>query len=136
MEKNMKILIVEHEERDIAFLRRPLKRWGHGVEIADSIKHAEKVTNRKGFDLIFLDLHLPDGSGFGLIPKLKRSMGEPSIIAMTDTDTNSRDLELEARRQGVIYYMLKPIDEKAMEAIVRHLSRKKRKLINFKGRVS
>lgn len=116
----MKVLVVEDDLEVSRWISKQIKGWGHQVAAVRTVREATDVADRHMFDLVFLDLHLPDSSGCELIPRLKRAWSEARIVAMTDI--NSRELELEARKNGVIYYMLKPIDKKSMEKIVKYVS--------------
>ena len=118
----MKVLVVEDDIEISRWISKHIKGWGHQVATVTTVKEATDVANRHIFDLVFLALHLPDSNGFELIPRLKRAWPEARIVAMTDI--NSRELELKARKNGVIYYMLKPIDKKSMKNIVKYVSEK------------
>jgi response regulator of citrate/malate metabolism len=80
---------------------------------------------KKIFDLVLLDLSLPDTRPQTLILKLKEFQPEIGIVTMTAS--NSKELENEIRTLGIIYYMSKPVDEEALKEILDHSSRKKQK---------
>jgi len=80
------------------------------------------IDKSKKFDLILLDLFLPDMKGYELIPEIKKEWPQSKIIAITEF--NSRELEQNVRKEGVIYYMIKPIDTKYIESIVKHIAHK------------
>jgi len=116
----MKVLIVEDDLKVSRFISKQINEWGHQVTAVTTVGEATDVANRNMFDLVFLNLHLPDADGCELIPRLKRAWPQARIVAMTDN--NSRELALETRKHGVIYYMLKPIDKKSMKDIVKYVS--------------
>ncbi|MCP3891365.1 MAG: response regulator, partial [Desulfobulbaceae bacterium] len=74
------------------------------------------------FDMILLDIMLPDYKGYDLIPKFKNIHPEIHIITMTGH--NSRELELKVRSQGILYYMVKPIETKNFKLILDHIKSK------------
>jgi len=54
----------------------------------------------------------------------QRKAIRPEIRIVTLTGYNSRELEMKIRKQGIIYYMIKPIDTKILKALVDHISQK------------
>ncbi len=116
----MKVLIVDGDVRKLKKLSRLIESIGHQVHKARTIKEATAVANLNTFDLVFINLNLPDGNGFRLIPCLKRAWREARIVTMTGS--NSREQELEARRQGVVHHLLWPDDENNIKSILKHIS--------------
>ena len=118
----MNILIVEN---DIAIGSIPMElieRWGYNIANARTCKDALKKVKQKRFDLILLDIFLPDGKGHRLIPQFKQLC--PGIGIITMTGYNTRELEMEVRQQGILYYMIKPFDPMALKELLDHISRK------------
>jgi two-component system NtrC family response regulator/two-component system response regulator HydG len=68
-------------------------------------------------------MSLPDMSAQDLIIKLKES--KPDIGIVTMTDANSSGQEKEIRTLGIVYYMIKPVDETVLKEILDHISNKK-----------
>ncbi len=111
-----------HDVINSEYRRRISEKLGHRVERAGTGKDALKIAGSSNFDLVLLDIFLPDIKGYELIPELKKIWLEPKIIAVTGS--NSRELELKVRNQGVIYYMIKPVDIKYLETIINYISDK------------
>ena len=118
----MNILLVEDEASVAETIQEIIGRWGHNVEWSETGKSALERVREKMFDLVLLDIFLPDIKGYDLIPKLKEVW--PEIRIVTLTGYNSRELEMKIRKQGIIYYMIKPIDTKILKALVDHISQK------------
>ena len=118
----MNILIVEDDISLSASITDAVRSWGHTAEEADTGKDALKKMNHRYFDLILLDIFLPDIKGHLLIPEMKKLWPHSNIISMTGY--NSRDLEREVRKQGVIYYMIKPFDIGHLRSIIDHMNTK------------
>jgi DNA-binding response OmpR family regulator len=69
----------------------------------------------KPFDLILLDLMLPDGSGYSVLEKLSKSNKAPVIvISSNDTARAAR----EAFKNGAVDYICKPFDAHELISIV------------------
>ncbi|RPI76967.1 MAG: response regulator [Desulfobacteraceae bacterium] len=119
----MNILIVEDDSDVASVLRRSLAAIGYKAEQAATCSEAIKKIQLYDFDLILLDLFLPDGMGYELIPRLKALDPGLNVIAMTAH--NSRELETRVRRQGVLFYLIKPFEFKYLENILIYMAERK-----------
>ncbi len=119
----MEILIIGKNIVSTEWIAHFAETCGHQVDFVSTGKDALRKADAKSFDLVLLDISLPDTKGYDLIPELKRTWPEPKVIAMTDS--NSRELELKVRKQGVIYYMIKPVNTACLEKIIKYISDKK-----------
>ncbi len=118
----MKILIIEDTEQVSRFLKVKIEKLGHEATVAATGHDALKINKDKMFDLILLDIFLPDTIAYDLIPKLKHEWSGLNIITMTGH--SSKEVEEKVRRQGILYYMVKPIDLNELENIIHHLNKK------------
>ncbi len=119
----MKILIVDDELPFICLLRRYLELWGHDCVTADSGSTAMEILRGGVFDLVLLDIFLPDVKGYDLIPSIRKHL--PNIHIITMTGYNTRELESIVRKQDVLFYMTKPFEAGQLKEILEHLSKKK-----------
>ena len=120
----MNILIIEDNIFEARLIERLAAGWGHRVEISRTGEEALEKFRKGKFDLVLLDIFLPDRQGHHLIPHLKEVQSGVGIVTMTAY--NSPELELEVRQQGIIYYMIKPFEEMALKEILDHISLKAR----------
>lgn len=118
----MEILMVGAEAVEAECVQTITQKLGHKVETVKRGNDALLIDKSRNFDLILLDLFLPDMKGYELIPEIKKVWPQSKIIVITES--NSRELERNVRKEGVIYYMIKPIDTKYMESIIKHISNK------------
>ena len=116
----MNILVVEDDIQSAQVIEQFIERWGHRAEKAESGKVALTKFKEDTFDLVLLDIFLPDMQGYELIPQFKEI--NPGIGIVTMTGHNSRDLEAKVRRQGILYYMTKPLEKKNLKALINHIS--------------
>ena len=119
----MNILIVEDDACCAESVGEIIERWGHNVDQAKTGKDALKKVSKKEFDLVLLDIFLPDIQGHELIPQLKKLCPETGIVTMTGY--NSRELEMKVREQGVLYYMIKTFEMKDLQSLLDHVSQKR-----------
>ncbi|MCD4675457.1 MAG: response regulator [Desulfobacula sp.] len=117
----MKILIIEDTDQVSKLLKLKVEKWGHKALVAETGKEALDIIKNEMFDLILLDIFLPDTIAYDLIPELKKGWSGMEIITMTGH--SSRDVEEKVRRQGILYYMVKPIDLAELEIIIRHMNK-------------
>jgi DNA-binding NtrC family response regulator len=124
----MNILIVEENGYWAKSIKELIERWGHEVEKARSGKEALRRFTQNIFDLVLLDIFLPDIKGYELIEQLKTLCPEIGIVTMTGY--NTRELETEVRKQGILYYMIKPFETKSLKELLDHISHKYSKKAN------
>ena len=103
----IKALIID-DESDICYLLSSiLKHRNVQARFACSLSEADQILKHDSAPpLIFLDNHLPDGTGVGYISKLKKKYPATKIVMMTAHDTLP-DRE-KARLAGVDYFIGKP----------------------------
>ncbi len=119
----MEILVVDDDVIIALTLVKAIKKWGfQGTYVETGAAALEEIRKNK-FDLVLLDIFLPDYKGYELIPHFKKQWPEIDIITMTGY--NSRELEKEVRRYGILYYMFKPLSFEQLKSIIEHVVSKK-----------
>lgn len=102
-----KILLVE-DDKNLSFItKRMLESRGYDIEAAFSIKEAENILDKKKFDLILLDMMLPDGDGTNLCEKIRQTSVCPIIFVSCLSDNMTKISALEA---GGDDYIVKPVN--------------------------
>lgn len=82
-----KLLLLEDDISLVDGLTYSLEKNGFEVEVARTIKEAEKIlVARRDFALFLFDVTLPDGNGFGLCERLRRAGNQTPIIFLTASD--------------------------------------------------
>lgn len=117
----MRLLLVEDEIDIQSFLRRSLTEAGYEVEVAEDGKTAERLAVESPFDVLIVDLGLPDLDGIALILRLRRlGVKAPVLIlsARRSVDDRVRGLE-----QGGDDYLTKPFALAELLARLRNLIR-------------
>jgi two-component system copper resistance phosphate regulon response regulator CusR len=115
----MQLLLVE-DERDIqAFLQQALTEAGFRVDVAPDGAAAESLAINNSYDILIVDLGLPDQDGITLITRLRR-MGvcAPVLILSARRSVDDRVLGLE---QGGDDYLTKPFALAELLARLRNL---------------
>jgi two-component system copper resistance phosphate regulon response regulator CusR len=115
----MRLLLVEDEIDIQSFLQRSLEEAGYEVEAASDGKTAEKLAAESVFDILIVDLGLPDQDGINLILRLRQlGVRAPVLIlsARRSVDDRVRGLE-----QGGDDYLTKPFALAELLARLRNL---------------
>jgi DNA-binding response OmpR family regulator len=110
-----KILIVEDEFKVATFIKKGLLTQNLNSEIAASGLEALKLFNNKHFDLVILDIGLPDISGLEVCDEIRKINSKVPILMLTAM--GSLNDKLSGFEVGTNDYMVKPFD--FMELLVR-----------------
>ncbi len=77
------VLIIDDNEMFCEMLSQMVTDLGHQVSYVHTLgKGLETVTSGK-YDVIFLDVHLPDGNGLEILPKIREIPDSPEVIIIT-----------------------------------------------------
>jgi two-component system copper resistance phosphate regulon response regulator CusR len=118
----MRILVVEDEKRISDFVLRGLTGAGYQVELAEDGKSALERMHAVDYDLLILDLMLPDIDGLTILEKARnRKVSPPVLILSARGDVDDRVKGLE---QGADDYLVKPFAFVELLARVRALMRR------------
>jgi len=105
-----KVLIVDDDKATCRFLAELIGNIGHEAESAHSLADGMEQGYSSRFDVVFLDVRLPDGSGLKLLPRLKELPMSPEVIIMTGQGEPD-GVEL-AIHNGAWDYLQKPLSPK------------------------
>ena len=120
------LLIVDDNEANRALLARRLRRQGYTVSLAENGRQAlEKLRGRR-FDLVLLDVIMPEMGGYHVLEKMKQDplLRHLPVIMISALD----DLEMLARciQKGAEDYLSKPFDAVLLRARIGSSLEKKR----------
>jgi len=118
----MSILVIEDEARITDFLSRGLSSTGYEVDIADNGAAAMDRIHSKDYELVVLDLGLPDMDGLEVLQNIRSRRENASILILSARDgVDDRVKGLEA---GADDYMVKPFAFVELLARIRVLLRR------------
>ena len=101
-----KVLAIDDDPQICIFYSEMLEQMGHNYEIANNLQETEAHLKNSRFDLVLLDLELPDGNGLDLMPNIKKHESSPEVIIIAGTG-DVRGAEL-AFKYGAWDYVKKP----------------------------
>jgi DNA-binding response OmpR family regulator len=118
----MRLLLVEDESEIQSFLQQPLANAGYEVDVAKDGRTAIQLASGKKYDVLIVDLGLPDQDGIDLILQLRRSgITSPVLILSARRSVDDRVKGLE---QGGDDYLTKPFALAELLARLRNLLRR------------
>ena len=111
--KNIKILVVEDMELNQLLMKTLLDDFGFECEIAPNGKIAVDKLKEKNFDIILMDLQMPEMNGFEATEYIRKTMkSNIPIIALT-ADVTTIDVQ-KCKEVGMNDYISKPVDERLL----------------------
>jgi DNA-binding response OmpR family regulator len=124
------ILAVEDELLMRRTLQELLQREGYDVTTVGTVAEALGEVNRRAFDLILLDLVLPDGDGLTACKRIRERHRTPIVILSTKRQLEDRVAGLET---GADDYIVKPFEPAEMIARIRAQLRRANELSSSEG---
>lgn len=113
------ILIVDDEPNLRRTLALILQRAGYSVTTAECADQVHQYLQAGAYDLVFLDLKMPDINGLDLLPQIRSLYPEMPVLILTAHAT--LDSAIDAVRKGARDYLLKPLDPEQILSRVNQL---------------
>lgn len=118
----MRILVVEDEKRIADFLARGLESAGYAVDAAHEGAAALEMVHQTEYDLLVLDLGLPDMDGLSVLEKIRNRKTSPPVLILSARD--SVDDRVKGLELGADDYLVKPFAFVELLARIRVLLRR------------
>ena len=118
----MRILVIEDEKKTAAFLAKGLREAGFDVDLAGDGESGLELARKKKFDLLIVDVMLPNKDGWEVVAELRRDGIRTPILFLTARDSvrdRVKGLEL-----GADDYLVKPFAFSELLARIRSLLRR------------
>jgi two-component system response regulator TctD len=119
----MRLLLVEDTQDVAEAIVASFSRRGDAVDHAATVAEARDALAVQAYDVVVLDINLPDGSGTDVLAEI-RSAHDPTPVLMLTARTEVDD-RVSALDSGADDYLVKPFDLRELEARVRALARRK-----------
>lgn len=121
--RKLKVLVIDDEQDLCELMERIFKKKGFRAYSATSSKKAISIATRIKPDIAFVDLYFSRGKdGLRIIDELKKVV--PKCLPVMMTWDKSEDKVREAKRRGVVYYLVKPITVAALEKVINKLTKR------------
>jgi two-component system cell cycle sensor histidine kinase/response regulator CckA len=125
-----KILVVDDEPRMCDSLKLLLNNSGYEVQTSNSGHEAIECLAKNAFDLVFLDIVLPDMDGFQVMDYINQQ--DPDTIVIIITGHVSMQTALRALRRGAYDYIKKPFEPE--ELLTKGKNAIKQKMLTYENR--
>ncbi len=128
----MKALVVDDENKSRSTLIKSIEKYASDIEIvgdAASVVEALKKIKELQPDLLFLDVHLPDGSGFDILELLPNLHFKIIFVSAYDK------YAIDAFKFSAIDYLLKPVEPDLLVRAIEK-SKKENKLQSMEGKLN
>jgi CheY-like chemotaxis protein len=117
-QRRLRILLVEDHEDTVRAMSWLLRRIGHDVSVARTVRDAVAEARQTPFDLLISDIGLPDGTGWDVIGQMPRR--DMPAIALTGFG-----MEQDVARSlaaGFTEHLTKPVNFQKLEAVIHTLA--------------
>ncbi len=112
-----RVLVIDDEPIIRKSFEELLRGKRYGVTSAGTLHDAERLLKRDAFDLVFLDVRLPDGDGTDLLERLAKLPQQPMTIMMSGFGTI--ETAVSCMRHGAFDYLIKPFSLSQIEVLVK-----------------
>ncbi|WP_158730178.1 MULTISPECIES: PAS domain-containing hybrid sensor histidine kinase/response regulator [unclassified Flavobacterium] len=111
--KNIKVLVVEDIALNQLLMKTVLDDFGFERDVAENGKIAIEMLKTKAYDIVLMDLQMPEMNGFEATEYIRKKMqSQIPIIALT-ADVTTVDLD-KCKAVGMNDYLAKPVDERLL----------------------
>ena len=135
----MKNILMVEDDSTIAFaVKYAVEQEGFNLDISENLENARKIVNSKEYDLILLDVMLPDGNGYEFLKQLREHDEDTPVIFLTARDEEVNivmGLDI-----GGDYYITKPFRVRELISRINAILRRKgksqdsnKKILKFKN---
>jgi len=118
----MRLLLVEDSDRLRALVAETIREAGWRLDAVASLGEAEAALASAGYDLVLLDLGLPDGDGLDLVRAMRRGGDKTPVLVLTAR--GAVDERIAGLDAGADDYLAKPFNNRELLARARALLRR------------
>ncbi len=127
----MNVLVIEDDSTVRTLVKAILEHKGNTVSVAETAGDGEKLALENEFDIIILDLRLPDGNGYDVCAKIRENkIDTPVLVLSAEHET---DVKVKVLNVGADDYLTKPFNSEELmariDAILRRSSKEPEKEI-------
>ncbi|HBH85827.1 MAG: hypothetical protein A2X05_00360 [Bacteroidetes bacterium GWE2_41_25] len=110
---NLRVLVVEDIALNQLLMKTLLDDFGFYSDIADNGKNAVEKLQQNSYDIILMDLHMPEMNGFEATEYIRKKMNSQIPIIALTADVTTSDFK-KCKAVGMDDYISKPLDEKLL----------------------
>lgn len=129
MDKKPRILIIDDDENIRKTLAAILEEEGYLVEHAENAQQALEKTAKGFYNVLLIDMRLPDIEGIDLIPRIRDTVPKMRKVIVTGYPTLQNAIE--AVNRGADAYIVKPFDVDKVLAVIKEQLKKQQEELSF-----
>lgn len=118
----MKTLLVEDDRKTATYLRKGLSESGFAVDVAERGDDGLDLASTGHYDIVVLDIMLPERDGWSVLEELRRSGNETPVLILTARD--AVEDRVKGLEQGADDYLVKPFAFSELLARIRTILRR------------
>ena len=107
-----KIIVLEDDAIVRRNLEQQLRNRRYDVAAVETIAEAQEYLNRDNFDLLFLDVRLPDGDGTDLLKAIQLRPQKPLVVVISGFGTV--ESAVDCMKNGAFDYLIKPFSSEQL----------------------
>ncbi|NQU43511.1 response regulator, partial [bacterium] len=104
------LLVADDDRINHHLLGRQLEKDGHTVSVAENGRRALEMLEEEDFDLVLLDIVMPEMDGMEVLEKVRETRSEAELPVIMVTSRSERVHVVKALEMGANDYITKPID--------------------------
>jgi DNA-binding response OmpR family regulator len=120
--ETVKILIIEDEPKVVAFLKKGLEEQGFEVSFAYDGQMGERLATKEDFDIIILDVIIPQVNGIELCRRIREKNEQVPILMLTALGTTED--KVSGFDAGADDYLVKPFEFRELLARIKALTKR------------
>jgi len=129
MERKENILIVDDDPSIRKVLAAILEEKGYNVETVDTGEKAIRKSKAEFYNLVLIDIRLPDMEGIELLTRMNQTM--PAMVRIMITGYPSLQNAVEALNRGADAYIIKPLNIDHALSVIESLLQKQRESLTM-----
>ena len=125
-ESGARLLVVDDNKVNRLLLARSLELQGHGVDSAENGRVALEKLRHEGFDLVLLDMEMPEMDGFAVLDEMMRDLALRDLPVIVTSSLEGIDNIVRCIELGAEDYLTKPVNPVMLKARIGACLEKKR----------
>jgi len=124
------VLVVDDEQIVLEVLQRILSRLGYAVTVSDSGDVALKQFAEEVFDLVLMDVLMPERNGFEIAREMKQIRPDQKIVLVTGIGADAAAAQAHSEHIGIDYVLSKPFSYDKVRTVVASALKGKNQLVD------
>jgi DNA-binding response OmpR family regulator len=121
-QNGMKILVIEDDPTVRTLVKAVLEHRGNDVSVAETATDGQNLALENNFNMIILDLRLPDGNGYDVCQKIREEgVTTPVLVLSAEHET---DVKIKILNVGADDYLTKPFNSEELMARLDAIARR------------